>query len=94
MTGVGRTGKNFCVDHWGVKPDIIASAKGLASCYFPVGATLTTEKVVDVFAKGSGVFAHSHTFNGMPAASAAVSAVMDFYLKNDLGGNSYNGGIY
>jgi adenosylmethionine-8-amino-7-oxononanoate aminotransferase len=59
MTGVGRTGKNFCVDHWGVKPDIIASAKGLASCYFPVGATLTTEKVVDVFAKGSGVFAHS-----------------------------------
>lgn len=88
MTGVGRTGKNFCVDHWGVKPDIIASAKGLASCYFPVGATLATEKVADVFAKGSGVFAHSHTFNGMPAASAAVSAVMDFYVKNDLCGNA------
>jgi len=92
MTGVGRTGKNFCVDHWGIKPDIIASAKGLASCYFPVGATLATEKVVDAFAKGSGVFAHSHTFNGMPAASAAVSAVMDFYLKNDLCGNSYKMG--
>jgi len=92
MTGVGRTGKNFCVDHWGVKPDIIASAKGLAACYFPVGATLVTKKVVDAFAKGSGVFAHSHTFNGMPAASAAVSAVMDFYLKNDLCGNSYKMG--
>ena len=94
MTGVGRTGKNFCVDHWGVKPDIIASAKGLAACYFPVGATLVTKKVADVFAKGSGVLAHSHTFNGMPAASAAVSAVMDFYVKNDLCGNSYKmGGI-
>lgn len=92
MTGCGRTGKNFAVDHWGVIPDIIATAKGLAACYFPVGATLVTEKVADVFAKGSGVFAHSHTFNGMPAASAAVSAVMDFYAENDLCGNSYRMG--
>ncbi len=92
MTGCGRTGKHFCVDYWDVKPDIIATAKGLASCYFPVGATLATREVADVFAAGSGVFAHSHTFNGMPAASAAVSAVLDFYMKNDLCGNAWNMG--
>lgn len=88
MTGVGRTGKNFCVEHWGVTPDIIASAKGLASCYFPAGATICTQKIADAFANGSGIFAHSHTFNGMPAASAAISAVLDFYTQNDLCSNA------
>jgi len=92
MTGCGRAGKNFCVDYWNVKPDIIATAKGLAACYYPVGATLVTQEVANAFATGSGVFAHSHTFNGMPAASAAVSAVMDFYVKNDLCGNAWNMG--
>lgn len=88
MTGCGRTGRHFCVDHWDVQPDIIATAKGLAACYFPVGATLVSEEIAKTFAGGSGVFAHSHTFNGMPAASAAICAVMDFYLKNDLCGNA------
>ena len=88
MTGCGRTGTHFCVDRWGVVPDMIATAKGLAACYYPVGATLVTEAVADAFAEGSGVFAHSHTFNGMPAASAAVVAVLDFYMKNDLCGNA------
>ncbi|MDO5114861.1 MAG: aminotransferase class III-fold pyridoxal phosphate-dependent enzyme [Synergistaceae bacterium] len=88
MTGVGRTGKNYCVEHWGITPDIIASAKGLASCYFPAGATIVTQKVADAFANGSGVFAHSHTFNGMPAASAAINAVLDFYIKNHLCDNA------
>ena len=88
MTGCGRTGRHFCVDHWDVQPDLIATAKGLAACYFPVGATLVSEEIAKTFADGSGVFAHSHTFNGMPAASAAICAVMDFYLKNDLCGNA------
>ncbi len=88
MTGCGRTGKHFCVDYWDVVPDIIATAKGLASCYFPAGALLVTQRVANAFAGGSGVFAHSHTFNGMPAASAAICAVLDFYQKNDLCGNA------
>jgi adenosylmethionine-8-amino-7-oxononanoate aminotransferase len=84
MTGCGRTGKNFCVDHWGVKPDLIATAKGLAASYYPVGAVIVSDHVGEVFRNGSGVFAHSHTFNGMPAASAAVVAVLEYMKKHGL----------
>ncbi len=59
MTGVGRTGKNFCVDHWGVVD--IAQQRALP-LLFPSWSDFDNRKVVDVFAKGSGVFAHSHTF--------------------------------
>lgn len=84
MTGCGRTGKNFCVDHWGVKPDLIGTAKGLAASYYPVGAVIVSDRVAETFRKGSGVFAHSHTFNGMPAASAAVVAVLEYMKKHGL----------
>ncbi len=84
MTGCGRTGRNFAVDHWGVVPDLIGTAKGLAACYYPVGALIVSDRVAEAFRKGSGVFAHSHTFNGMPAASAAVVAVLEYMKKHRL----------
>lgn len=84
MTGCGRTGKNFCVDHWGVKPDLIGTAKGLAASYYPVGAVIVADHVGEVFRNGSGIFAHSHTFNGMPAGSAAVVAVLEYMKKHNL----------
>jgi len=90
MTGCGRTGANFCVDHWNVVPDLIATAKGLAACYYPVGAVLVSSFIADVFAEGSGFFAHSHTFNGMPAASAAVVAVLRYMKEHHLVENAAN----
>ncbi len=84
MSGCGRTGKNFCVDHWNVIPDLIATAKGLASCYYPVGAVIVSRSIGEVFHSGSGIFAHSHTFNGMPAASAAIVAVLEYIKKHKL----------
>lgn len=84
MTGCGRTGKNFCVDHWAVTPDLIGTAKGLAASYYPVGAVIVSDRIGEAFREGSGVFAHSHTFNGMPAASAAVVAVLEYMKKHGL----------
>lgn len=88
MSGCGRTGANFCVDHWNVVPDLITTAKGIASCYYPVGAVIVSHEVGEAYRKGTGAFAHSHTYNGMPAASAAVVEVMTYMQKHNLVGNA------
>jgi adenosylmethionine-8-amino-7-oxononanoate aminotransferase len=76
MTGMGRTGKNFAVDHWNVAPDIIVNAKGLSSGYAPLGAVIANKKVTDAIACGSGSFVHGFTYNAHPTAAAAGRAVL------------------
>jgi len=58
MTGMGRTGRNFAVEHWNVQPDILVTAKGLSSGYAPLGAVIASSKIVDAIADGSGAFLH------------------------------------
>ena len=50
MSGMGRTGRNFAVDHWNVAPDILVTAKGLSSGYAPLGAVIISKKVVEAIA--------------------------------------------
>src|SRR5271169_6419813 len=76
MTGVGRTGRNFAVEHWGVAPDILVTAKGLSSGYAPLGAVIASKKVVDAIAVGSGAFLHGFTYNAHPVSVAAGRAVL------------------
>jgi adenosylmethionine-8-amino-7-oxononanoate aminotransferase len=76
MTGMGRTGKNFAVQHWGIEPDILVTAKGLSSGYAPLGAVIMTKKVVDAIAEGSGSFLHGFTYNSHPISLAAGQAVL------------------
>jgi adenosylmethionine-8-amino-7-oxononanoate aminotransferase len=76
MTGMGRTGKNFAIEHWGTNPDILVTAKGLSSGYAPLGAVIMTKKVVDAIAKGSGAFLHGFTYNSHPVSLAAGQAVL------------------
>jgi len=64
MTGWGRTGKWFCVEHWGVKPDILVTAKGITSAYVPLGLCATTEKIASFF--DDHYFAHGHTYEAHP----------------------------
>jgi adenosylmethionine-8-amino-7-oxononanoate aminotransferase len=77
MTGMGRTGRNFAVEHWEVAPDILIAAKGLASGYAPLGAVLATKKVVDAIASGSGTLLHGFTYNAHPIVMAAGRAVLE-----------------
>ncbi len=81
MTGMGRTGRNFALDHWGVHADILVTAKGLSSGYAPLGAVIATKKVVDAIATGSGSFLHGFTYNSHPISLAAGRAVL-LYLKD------------
>jgi adenosylmethionine-8-amino-7-oxononanoate aminotransferase len=81
MTGMGRTGRNFAVEHWlgpagDVKPDILVTAKGLSSGYAPLGAVIASRKVVDAIASGSGAFLHGFTYNAHPISLAAGRAVL------------------
>lgn len=71
QTGAGRTGRMWAVEHWGVEPDIICSAKGLASG-MPVGAIIAKESVMR-WGRGS----HGSTFGGNPVSCAAALATLD-----------------
>ena len=84
MTGMGRTGRNFAVDHWDVKPDLLVTAKGLSSGYAPLGAVIASKKVVDAIAEGSGAFLHGFTYNAHPISLAAGRAVLRRLQANKL----------
>jgi acetylornithine/N-succinyldiaminopimelate aminotransferase len=74
--GVARTGKLYAYEHYGIEPDILASAKGIGGG-FPMGACLATEKA----AAGMTVGTHGSTFGGNPLACAAGQAVFDVVLE-------------
>jgi adenosylmethionine-8-amino-7-oxononanoate aminotransferase len=84
MTGIGRTGKNFGVDHWGVVPDMIVAAKGLSSGYTPLFAVIVKEEIHQIIKEGSGAFVHGHTYNQNPLSCAIGCAVIDYLIKHDL----------
>jgi 4-aminobutyrate aminotransferase len=78
QSGIGRTGKWFAIEHWGVEPDIICIAKALASG-LPIGATVAKAKIMD-WTGGS----HASTFGGNPVSCAAALAVLDVVKDEQL----------
>jgi adenosylmethionine-8-amino-7-oxononanoate aminotransferase len=84
MTGMGRTGRNFAVEHWKVAPDILVTAKGLSSGYAPLGAVIASKKVVAAIATGSGAFLHGFTYNAHPISLAAGRAVLRYLQGHKL----------
>ena len=84
MTGMGRTGKPFATQHWGVDPDIILIGKGVASGYAPLGAVLASARVVDAIGGGSGAFMHGFTYQAHPICTAAGNAVLDYLEAHKL----------
>jgi len=86
MTGFGRTGKWFAVDHWAVVPDLITLAKGLTSSYVPLGAVGMRPKVAAYF--DDHVFYGGLTYNSHPLACAAALGAIQAYEEDDMVGNS------
>jgi taurine---2-oxoglutarate transaminase len=64
MSGWGRTGKWFAVDNWGVRPDILTTAKGITSAYVPLGLCATSTSIAEYF--DDHYFAHGHTYEAHP----------------------------
>ncbi len=94
MTGIGRTGRNFAVDHWSVIPDMILCAKGLGAGYYPVFCVITTDKVHKAIREGNGNFVHGHTYSQNPLACATGAAVLDYVEKHYLVAKSASLGRY
>lgn len=84
MTGMGRTGKPFAVDHWGVEPDIILLGKGMSSGYAPLGAVIVTGRIARTIEKGSGAFLHGFTYSAHPVSTAAGLSVLDYMAEKNL----------
>jgi len=84
MTGMGRTGRNFAVEHWNVAPDVLVTAKGVSSGYAPLGAVLVSKRVASAIADGSGAFLHGFTYNSHPISLAAGRAVLRRLQKEEL----------
>jgi adenosylmethionine-8-amino-7-oxononanoate aminotransferase len=84
MCGMGRTGKLFACEHDQVAPDLLCMAKGLGAGYQPIGAMLSSDKIYQTVAHGSGFFLHGHTYMGHPVACAAALAVTRKILDEDL----------
>ncbi len=82
MSGFGRTGEWFAVNHWQVVPDLLTMAKGLTSAYVPLGAVGLRRPIADHFR--NRVFAGGLTYNSHPLACAAALATIAVYEEDDL----------
>ena len=88
QSGVGRTGKMFCAEHTGVKPDIMTLAKGLGSG-LPIGAVVARRGLMSKWKKG----AHGNTFGGNPICCAAANATIDL-VQSEYAANAAKVGAH
>ncbi len=90
ITGFGRTGKWFAMEHWGVQADIMSTAKAISGGYVPLGASTVTQNVADVLP----IFSHLQTYQGHPAACAASLATIGYIEQHDLITKGAENGAY
>ncbi len=90
QTGLGRTGKLFCYEYDGVKPDVLIVGKALGGGCFPVSGILASREVMSVFVPGN----HGSTFGGNPVACAVGKAAIDVIEEDGLVANSFEMGQY
>jgi 4-aminobutyrate aminotransferase len=81
--GFARTGRMWAIEHEGVEPDLVTSAKGIASG-LPMGALIARAEVLDAWPPG----AHGNTFGGNPLAVAAANATLDVIEQEELAANA------
>ena len=97
VTGFGRLGSMFGSDHYGMKPDLITSAKGLTSAYAPLSATIVGQRMWDVLCQGTdeyGVLGHGWTYSAHPIGAAAGIANLQLIDELNLVQNAAETGRY
>jgi 4-aminobutyrate aminotransferase len=88
QSGIGRTGRMFACEHWGVRPDILTSAKGLGSG-MPIGAVIARRSIMEQWKRG----AHGNTYGGNPVTCAAAIATLDL-VKGGYAANAARVGAH
>lgn len=94
MTGCGRTGRMWGLEHWDVTPDIIATAKGLSGGYAPLSAVIAREEVWEPLHSKHSAFRSGHTMNANPVCCAAGVATVRYLLDQNLVENAREVGSY
>ncbi len=87
ITGFGRLGRPFAADYFGVRPDLITTAKGITNGTIPMGAVFARKGIYDAFMdapEDSIELFHGYTYSGHPVAAAAALATLDVYREEDL----------
>ena len=90
QTGLGRTGRLFCYEYDGIKPDVLIVGKALGGGCFPVSGALASKELMSVFTPGN----HGSTFGGNPLACAVGKAAVEVIIEEKLPENSYEMGEY
>lgn len=94
MTGFGRTGKAFAMEHFEVTADIMALAKGISSGYLPLGAVMCQDHVVETIRKTGKPFLSGQTYSCIPVAAAVGNAVLKYIKDHDIVNNANKVGHY
>lgn len=81
ITGFGRTGKMFGLEHWGVKPDLIQFAKAITSGYFPLGGIGVSDEIAEVMLESGEPWMHAYTYSAHPTGCAIALAMLDIIDK-------------
>jgi adenosylmethionine-8-amino-7-oxononanoate aminotransferase len=84
VTGWGRTGRTFGIEHWDAEPDLIVTAKGLAGGYLPLSAVIFSDEIGAAFAEARTPFVHNLTYEAHPVAAAAALAVVGIIDRDGL----------
>jgi adenosylmethionine-8-amino-7-oxononanoate aminotransferase len=84
ITGFGRTGKMFGLEHWGIEPDLIQYAKAITSGYFPLGGIGVNDEIADVMAASGAPWMHAYTYSAHPVGCAVALAMLDIVEKEDF----------
>jgi putrescine aminotransferase len=84
ICGFGRLGHWFGHQHYGIKPDLVAMAKGLSSGYLPISAVGVSSKIVDVLKDKGGDFVHGYTYSGHPTCAAVALRNIEIMEREDL----------
>jgi adenosylmethionine-8-amino-7-oxononanoate aminotransferase len=84
ITGFGRTGKLFALDHWGVQPDMIQFAKAITSGYFPLGGIGVSDEIATTMDESGKPWMHAYTYSSHPVGCAVALAMLDIIEKEDF----------
>jgi adenosylmethionine-8-amino-7-oxononanoate aminotransferase len=80
----GRLGHMFGAERYGYLPDMITCAKGITSGYAPLGAMIATDRLMEPFLTGSGMFAHGYTFGGHPVSTAVALRNLELFEEERI----------
>lgn len=94
MSGCGRSGLWWAMQHTGVSPDLITAAKGIGAGYTPLGAVLIREEIFQTLARHKSSFRHGHTYSGNPLSCAVGCKVIEIIERDNLLANVTAMGSY